>query len=203
MASDQFGVLFICHANLCRSPMAERLAGRTFVDWFGTAASQVWVASAGTHAQVGHAMHPGTAQVLQERRAVAGSFASRPATAELVTAADLVLTATREQRAACVTLAPAAVRYTFTLRQFGRMSAGLAALGPSAASGSPGTLGPPAARMRTLLDEVVGSRSRLQPADASDDDLADPIGRSVAAFRTCAAEIQRSLDAMIAVITAP
>jgi protein-tyrosine phosphatase len=202
MISDRFGVLFVCHANLCRSPMAERLACRAFADRLDADAAQLVVGSAGTHARAGLAMHPGAVRALGERGIDADGFASRPVTPDLIAGADLVLTATRAQRAACVTLDPASVRYTFTLRQFGRMSAGLVGLG-TAGLGTSMAVGAPAVRLRVLLDEVVLSRSRLQPTDPSEDDLADPVGGSAEDFRVCAVEIQRCVDAMIGIITAP
>ena len=45
-------VLFVCHANMCRSPMAEYIARRLL------AAHPVTVASAGTDAVDGTPMHP-------------------------------------------------------------------------------------------------------------------------------------------------
>ncbi|MER5705631.1 low molecular weight phosphatase family protein, partial [Micromonospora sp. NPDC002296] len=50
-------ILFVCHANMCRSPMAEYLAG-----WL-LAKLPVEVASAGTAAVDGRPMHPYAAQV--------------------------------------------------------------------------------------------------------------------------------------------
>jgi protein-tyrosine phosphatase len=168
MSRDRFEILVVCHANICRSPMVERLARRAL-------GPDVAVHSAGTHAWHGAAMHPYTEQVLAERGADTATFESRPLTAGMLAQADLVLAAAREQRAACVTLLPAAVRRTFTLRQFGRLAAAA----------------PAGAGMAALLDEVRGVFG--QPVGPDEDDLADPVGRPVEAFRTCADEIERVL----------
>ncbi|GAB3842573.1 hypothetical protein GCM10029963_15860 [Micromonospora andamanensis] len=111
------GVLFVCHANLCRSPMAEYTARRLLVG------RQVTVASAGTDAVEGLAMHPYAAAIAAETGDDPTSFRSRRLLPEHLTDAVLVLTATRRQRSICTALAPAALHRTFTLRQFGRLAA--------------------------------------------------------------------------------
>ncbi|HET9519130.1 MAG TPA: hypothetical protein VFO77_15515, partial [Actinoplanes sp.] len=66
MFGDTFEIVFVCHANLCRSPLAEGLARRMLDDAFGSAAHTAVVSSAGTHAFAGSPMHQGSAQVLGE-----------------------------------------------------------------------------------------------------------------------------------------
>jgi protein-tyrosine phosphatase len=219
MAHDRFEVLFVCHANLCRSPMAERIANRAFADRIGVRGSGLVVSSAGTHARPGLPMHPGAVEALGERGVYAGRFESRVLTPPMLDGPDLVLTATREQRAACMRMAPAAARRTFTLRQFGRMAA--AALGAAENGGRPNgtagsgsgnrpngtgtvTLDSPAQRVRVLLAEAAAARTRtrLTPLE-NDDDLPDPVRQPIEAFRACAKEIQSVLDALIAVIESP
>ncbi len=73
-----FRLLFVCHANECRSPMAERLARRMFADRFGAAAAELHVISAGTHARPGRPMRPEAANVLTYFGADSAGFASRP-----------------------------------------------------------------------------------------------------------------------------
>ncbi|BCB83829.1 arsenate reductase/protein-tyrosine-phosphatase family protein [Phytohabitans suffuscus] len=184
---DVFQTLFVCHANLCRSPMAERLAGLRAARSAGLA-----VASAGTHAEPGQRMHPYTERVLTELGADAGGFRSTPATTPLLMRSQLVLTATRRQRAYCVGLAPATVRRTFTLLQFARLAAmvdrdGLAGL-------------PAADRARALVDEVAAVRGAAQPVPADDDDLADPVGQPVESFRTCSRTVTAALDVVFGLI---
>ncbi len=173
MPADRFEILFVCHANMCRSPMAERLARKAFRP--GTVA-----VSAGTHAWDGERMHPYTELVLKERGADTLGFASRRLTRAIVEHADLILTADRVQRAGCATLAPAAVRRVFTLRQFARIIAGL----PK----RPAT-------MPEMLDAVRATLG--QPVEPGEDDLTDPVGGPVEAFRVCADEIQRVLGIIV------
>ncbi|WP_432834214.1 low molecular weight phosphatase family protein [Dactylosporangium sp. CA-092794] len=153
-------MLFVCRANLCRSPMAERLARA-----LGLAAQ-----SAGTHAVPGRELPAHAATVLRELGADPAGFRSRRVTPPLLTGAELVLTASRAERAHCVTLAPATAARTFTLRQYGRYLAAL----------PPGPLTPAA---------VAGVRGRLQPGTPADDDLDDPFGGPIEGFRDCAETI--------------
>jgi protein-tyrosine phosphatase len=157
-------MLFVCRANLCRSAMAERLARAAGLD----------AASAGTHAVPDLDMPPAAKAVLRELGADPSGFASRRVDAGLLTGADVVLTATRAERAHCVTLAPAVAARTFTLRQFGRYLAAL----------------PPAP---TTLRDIARVRGRLQPGSPLDDDLPDPFGGPIDGFRVCAATIARIL----------
>jgi protein-tyrosine phosphatase len=193
MRGDRFEILFVCHANLCRSPLAERLARRAFDDAFGAAASAVVVSSAGTHAYGGAPMHRGSASVLAERGIDPGGFVSRTVGAAGLMAADLVLTAGRDQRAACVTLAPRAVRRTFTLLQFGRLVAAVPAAGALTAT-VPG-------RLRGLVEQVAAKRHLVPTAPARADDLPDPVDQPIEAFRECAQEIWTSVRTVVTVIS--
>jgi protein-tyrosine-phosphatase len=102
-------ILYVCTANICRSPSAEaqlRRAGLAGVE----------VASAGTHAVHGApccALAPLLAGV---------DHPSQPLAAEFVGTADLVLTAAREHQAVVLTLDPDARVKTFTIRQAGRLA---------------------------------------------------------------------------------
>src|SRR5689334_20606506 len=125
---DPARVLVVCHANLCRSPIIERLARQALAkrlgDPVGGDQPSAWeVTSAGTHAVPGRDMHPYADEALRECGADVTDFATRRLTADLVTRADLILTAARPQRAACVTLVPSAVPRTFTLREFAHLAA--------------------------------------------------------------------------------
>lgn len=185
-------LLFVCHANLCRSPMAERLARLAIDTRPELAGARLSAASAGTHARDGWAMHADAARVVAEYGADGGDFRSRELTVAAVRAAAVVLTATREQRAAVVAREPAALRRTFTLRQFGRLAA---AVEPARLAAVP-----PHVRLAALIGEMERVRGRLQPVAADVDDLADPVNGTVEQFRDCARRIVRSLDRVWTVI---
>ncbi|MEV4659542.1 low molecular weight phosphatase family protein [Micromonospora sp. NPDC049301] len=178
-------VLFVCHANLCRSPMAEYLARRLLAD------RPVTVASAGTDAMDGLTMHPYAMEIAAEGGADPAAFRSRGLRPEFLADATLVLTATRRQRSVCTALAPAALHRTFTLRQFGRLAA---AAEPQTEPGDDS--------LRAAIAAAAHARGRLQPAAPDADDLRDPIGGTAADFRRCAEEIERSLRPLAALIGA-
>lgn len=175
-------LLFICHANICRSAMAERLARLALTT---SDAAAVAIASAGTHAHPGEPMHPGAVRVLRDLGADTGDFASRTVSADLLARASLVLTATRDQRSFCVRLAPLTLRRTFTIRQFGRLAAAVDAGGDAGAA---------------LLDQIAAVRGGLQPVSPDEDDLADPVNGTEADMRACARQIQLSLRPALALI---
>ena len=162
--------------------MAERLARRAFDDAFGP--NDIGTASAGMRAFDGEPMHPNSAAVLAECGVDAGGFTSRTVDAGILRDADLVLTATGEQRTACLTLEPGAAKRTFTLRQFARFA--------GAAPTSDGR------DMRQLVEVVNATRHRVPPGA---DDLADPMGQPIEAFRACAEEIWGSLRVVVGAIT--
>ncbi|MFG2054569.1 low molecular weight phosphatase family protein [Micromonospora sp. NPDC048930] len=176
-------VLFVCHANMCRSPMAEYIARRLLAD------HPVGVASAGTDAVDGAPMHPYAVEVAAGTGADPAAFRTRRLRPEHLAGAALVLTATRRQRSVCTSLAPAALHRTFTLRQFARLAA--AAEVADAPDGSP---------LRAAVAAAAVARGRLQPAAPEADDLRDPIGGSPADFRRCAEEIERSIRPVLALI---
>ncbi|MER5456628.1 low molecular weight phosphatase family protein [Micromonospora sp. NPDC002389] len=179
------GVLFVCHANLCRSPMAEYTARRLL------AGRPLTVASAGTDAVEGLEMHPHAAEIAAGTGADPAAFRSRRLVAAHLTEAVLVLTATRRQRSICTSLAPAALHRTFTVRQFGRL----------AAAAEP-TTDEPDDSLEAAVAAAALARGRLQPAPADADDLRDPVAGTPADFRACAEEIERSLRPLAALIGA-
>ncbi len=163
-------VLYVCTANICRSPAAAALLREA--DLPG-----VEVVSAGTHAAVGS---PACSVV----RELSG-HESQPLTPALIEPADLVLTAAREHRTAVIDMHPAARSRTFTIRQAGRLAqwlldAGMvdAALhGGDFADGDPRRLAaalPTAAqaRARWVVEELDAARG-MAPAPVA----SEPHGR--------------------------
>ena len=104
-------VLFVCTANICRSPFMELLARQQVGDALA-------VSSAGTRGSTDHPMSEEMADRLRERGISPDGFRSRPLTGELVEEADLVLTAEAAHRAFALDEWPAAFRRIFTLGQF-------------------------------------------------------------------------------------
>ncbi|SEB69644.1 protein-tyrosine phosphatase [Nocardioides exalbidus] len=108
---DALAVLFVCTANICRSPTMELLAR----DLAGDA--RIYFGSAGTHARDGEPMNPDMVATLP-----AGidsrEFRSQHLGAGLLREADLVLTATAVHRQFVLDDFPQHHRKLFTLGQF-------------------------------------------------------------------------------------
>jgi len=189
---DRFRILVVCTANICRSPMIERMFRHGLVERLGADATRFEVTSAGTWGHDGPSMHEFSAQVLGERGIDASDFAPRVLVAEMVEQSDLVLTAAREHRAAVVTMCPSASRRAFTLLEFARL------LGPVDPSALPA--GDVVARARALVEEAAGNRGLVPPDRPEDDDLADPIGRPMADFRRAADHIAGALTGALALL---
>ena len=170
--------------------MAEFIARRLLRDL------PVAVASAGTDALDGAAMHPYAVEVAAGTGADPAAFRTRRLRPEHLTRAGLVLAATRRQRSICTALAPAAVPRTFTLRQFARLASAAAEAPEATEPAAPGEDSP----LRAAVAVAARARGRLQPATPDADDLRDPIGGSPADFRRCAAEIERSIRPVLTLI---
>lgn len=109
-------VLFVCTANICRSPYMELRARALLAGREG-----VLFSSAGTHGFRAHKVDPTMAKVLADRGVddeLVGAFASRRLTRDLINEADLVLTAESSHRAFVLEDVPGAFRKAFTLGQF-------------------------------------------------------------------------------------
>src|SRR4029453_8303241 len=114
MSQEVFSILAVCTGNVCRSPAVERLLD----DRLGPTVS---VSSAGTHALVGQPISEPMAALLRDTGVEPDSFEARRLSEQMLKQADLILSMTRAQRSLVVELWPAAVRRTFTLREFARL----------------------------------------------------------------------------------
>lgn len=147
------------------------------------------VASAGTHAVDGRAVHPLALQALLEARVDASGFRSQRLTPQLVEDASLVLTATRAQRAACVSMAPTRLGRVFTLRQFSRLAGATGLHQPTNVDGA--------------LEAIAAVRGRIQPVPPAHDEIADPVNGNLDDMRACLRSIERSLKTVLSVIALP
>jgi protein-tyrosine phosphatase len=194
-----FRVLHVCTGNICRSPMAERLTRAGLEQRLGPDARRFVVESAGTWGHSGSPMEPHALSVLAAAGVDGSDFRARELVAEHVVAADLVLGATREHRAAAVVLHPRAASRTFTLREFARLAA---AVDPAAL-----TADDPVERARELVRAAAGQRGLVPPERPSDDDLADPYQGPERGFAVCGelvtGSLQRPLDLIAALAAAP
>jgi sulfate adenylyltransferase len=170
--ADPIRVLFVCTANICRSPYLELRARQLLGPDAG-----VEVSSAGTH---GFDAEPASDTMDAEftrHGTDISSFRSRPATGDLVDAADLVLTAESAHRTRLLEDRPAAFRKIFTLGQFVA----------SARAADPDLRG------REL---IAALGSRRVPASA-DHDIADPYRRGAEAAARAAEQMEDLLAVVV------
>ncbi len=182
---SQFRVLHVCTGNICRSPLAEHLMREGLRQRLGPDADAFVVESAGTWGHTGSPMEPFALATLAGFGHDGNAFQARGLVAEHVAAADLVLTATREHRAAAVVLQPRAAKRTFTLREFDRLLSVV----------DPATLptGDRVERALALVQAAAAHRGLVRPDTPADDDLADPYQAPEAAFTACGALVQQTL----------
>ena len=184
--SDVFRVLHVCTGNICRSPMAEHLMRSGLAQRLGRDAERFVVESAGTWGHTGSPMESYAISTLKTYGVDGQAFTARELVAEHVVAADLVLGATREHRAAAVVLHPRAAARTFTLREFARLAG---AVEPAALPS-----GDAVERARALVRAAAANRGLVPPRSPRDDDLDDPYQAPESAFTTCGALVQDTLQ---------
>jgi protein-tyrosine phosphatase len=180
-----FHVLHVCTGNICRSPMAEHLMRA------GLSVPGIEVSSAGTHGLVGERVQKHAAAVLAASGIESRGFRGRRLDVDLVTSADLVLTATRKHRAAAVLLEPRASARAFTLREFDRL---LSAVDPTDLPLEPEE------RARALVVAAAAQRGLIRPDRPEDDDIDDPYGEPASQYPVCGALIERSLSRWLALM---
>ena len=171
-------VLFVCTANICRSPFMELTARHVAGELGATDALEF--RSAGTHGFTDHPMNPEMVVTLQPR-GIAGheEFRSRPLTKAELDWADVVLTAEADHRQFILDDHPALFRKVFTLGQFVESLSGQDDL-----------------RGRELLTAVGAHRTTA----SADLDVADPYRRGPEACERAAAHIESLLRAALAAL---
>lgn len=180
-------MLFVCTANLCRSPVAEHLARDQL------AGCGLIVGSAGVHAHPGTAMDDDAAAALQGRRLDVGAFRTRRLDAALLAGPALVLVATRRHRAAVAELDPRAGGRTLTLPEMARYAAALDTTELDAS-------GSPRGRLVAVVSAAVALRGTLAPERPGDDDVADPYRQGATAMRATVTEIDAWLRPLTALL---
>ena len=163
-----FRILYVCTGNICRSPVAERLTRQALALRLGPDSGLIEVSSAGTHGLSGREMYAEAATVLTAAGGDPSGFVARLMDVEHVASADLVLTATRDHRAAVARLEPRAARRTFTIREFARLAA---EVDPADLPG-----GDPLTRLQAAVGEAAAHRGLVRADDPDDDDVPDPYG---------------------------
>lgn len=179
--SDAPSVLAVCTGNISRSPVVEYLLKDCLPG--------VEVRSAGVGAVVGAPVDPHMAPYLSERGLDVAGFAARQLTPAMIGSADLILALTRQHRARILDLSPAAVRRTYTVREFARVLDSLESV-PIGET--------PAERLAAVLPLTAAGRSLAPRVSPAEDDIDDPYRMGDAAYRRAQSEIQAAVDRIAA-----
>jgi protein-tyrosine-phosphatase len=175
--TDPLRVLFVCTANICRSPAMELisrdLAGR----------ADVVFGSSGTHARDGEPMYPEMVATLPA--GMADDFRSRHLTSSLLLDADLVLTAEARHRQHILDDHPSLHRRLFTLGQFAATIAAIPADGPTALAGR----------------ELVAAAGQRRVHTTPEHDVADPFRRGRKAAEKATGTITAMLSDIVPRLT--
>jgi sulfate adenylyltransferase len=167
-------VLFVCTANICRSPYMEITARTASADQPG-----VQFRSAGTHGFRDHPMDGVMAEALGRRGLDSDEFTSRPLSAALIEQADLILTAEMSHRSFILDDHPGEFRKVFTLGQFAEAVANFDLAG------------------HELVLAVGDRRGTAEPRF----DVHDPYGRGPEAAEACATQIDELLRVVVPALT--
>ena len=184
--SEPLRVLFVCTANICRSPVME-LTARALASQIPAAQTDdaaIEFASAGTAGFDSSPIDEEMAATLEPGPALdaSGDFRSRELTAAHLTGADLVLTAEAVHRSRILEEQPQLHRRVFTLGQFA-----------STIDRIPDLSG------RELIAEAGTRRTPPRP----EDDVPDPYRRGRAAAETATGTITAMLRTVVPRLVGP
>lgn len=182
LMQPEFEILVVCTANICRSPLAERLLQAGFDD---VAPGQFAVSSAGTQGRDGWDADPRIAELAVEHGVHLEGFTSRQVEPGMIQDSDLVLAMTREHRRRIVEVVPAAVRRTFTLREFARLLPFI----------PPEETALPAQRWHSLAALAQRYR-RAAPGEQTADDVVDPYRCSDAVYQNMLEQLLPAAEAL-------
>jgi protein-tyrosine phosphatase len=190
--ADDFRILLVCTANLCRSPMAQfLLEAAVSTAWSG--AGRWSVKSAGVRAADHRPMHQLAITALGQLGCDGSLFRTRRLQVDMLQSADLVLTATRAHRSDVARMHPSVMGRLFTMNQFGYLLAHAPALHSGTTARHAG---------EALIVAAVAARGRVR-ARTVDDDLDDPVNKPVRAFRQCAQQLSANFAQTQRLLTGP
>ena len=168
-------ILVICTGNICRSPISEGLLRDALERRFGAAAPGV--SSAGTSGLEGSGAMPESVLAASELGIDIAGHVARRLTPEMASEADLLLCMARDHRDR---FAPPLDARAFTLKELVRLLQTLPA--------------PPADAGPEILSERIAAADLARQEGTApvsyDEDIADPLGQPLEAYRAIAWEIE-------------
>jgi protein-tyrosine phosphatase len=170
-------ILIVCTGNICRSPIAEGLLKAELLQRFGDGAPRV--SSAGTAGWEGSPATPEGVDAAAELGVDISAHRARKVRGELLREADLIVCMAGEHRDRLTVQLPEVAGRTFTLKELVRL---LEPQPPAAAEASPWTMAPRIARAHAMR--------QIDPTAHLDEDIADPLGQPMEAYRAIAWELE-------------
>lgn len=187
-SASQFTVLFVCTGNVCRSPLAELLLRQSINT------PSITTLSAGTQAMVGHQMP----EIQRDIAAQLGLETSEQHRAQQLTlqhieSADLILGMERQHRSEAVKLSPRALRRTFTLREFARITEVVPDEDISFSERSNLV-----ENMKAVVEAAAVNRGLVATLeDPEDDNVVDPYRRSQQTYMESRDQVMTALGAVV------
>ncbi|WP_022878266.1 protein-tyrosine-phosphatase [Microbacterium sp. B19] len=190
-----FTILTVCTGNVCRSPFAEVDLERYLKDL------DVRVTSAGTGALVGEPVPEPGQRLAREMGIDLSEHRGRQMLESDVQEAGLILALTREHRKAVVSTSPAALRRTFTLREFARIADHFAAEAGTTPAGDENSSDED--RLTSLVAFSARVRGTIPPpAENEDLDITDPFRQPDSVYRESYDAISRAVESIARFLTA-
>lgn len=181
MAAEPIQVLVVCTANQCRSPMAEALARAAF-EGMG---ANVRVSSAGTNALPNYPATEYAELTMAKRGLDVRNHSSRHIDEAGVDGADMIWCMERQHVVEIGAKWPAAMAVTFTLLDLERRAAQQHRH--------------PSESICLWLHRIGDERRAVDVlGDSENDDVADPIGRSLRRYRKTAVRLSLAVDTIVA-----
>ncbi|WP_116997647.1 hypothetical protein [Desertimonas flava] len=180
-------LLVVCTANVCRSPVAQRLLARA-LEGVGTGDGRGWVVTSAGTGRYSAGMDPGTVSAAAAVGVDLADHTSRTIDRSILgtDGADLVVTMTREHLRDVVALDPGAWPRTFTLKELARRAISIDA--PTSDESFED--------WRRRLGQGRQASAMLRPDPA--DDVSDPYGRPARFHTEMVTEVSQAIDQLVA-----
>jgi protein-tyrosine phosphatase len=178
-------ILIVCTGNICRSPMAEGLLRHHLL---ARGVGDVRVASAGVSGWDGSPASAEGVEALSERGVDISSHLARRLGRRMIDSADLVVAMAAEHREGVARMAPSAGPRTFTLKELVRLLDDV-------------RMPPRGATSEELIREAAElantRRAGGEEGAPLDEDIADPLGLSLPAYRATAWELNGLVERLV------
>lgn len=169
-------ILFVCTANISRSPYAERRGAQLLADF-----PMIRLSSAGIPGYPGRPMEDTMATVLHQRGGSGEGHVSRAVTWEMIARVDVALTFTFAQHMAILDEWPDHAPKVLGMRQFADIAERLYRPGTGAT--------------------LIAQASAAARPDSMTGDFPDPYGRGMGAAVACADAIDAVLHRLVPILT--